>query len=85
MNMDIRSFGAMGNGKTLNTQAIQNAIDTTHAGGGGTVMVAQGRYLTGTLYLKSHVTLEIDSGAALVGQSLHRGLCHGHTQTDVPG
>ena len=70
MGTDIRSFGAVGDGKTLNTHAIQNAIDAAYSAGGGKVTVAQGSYLTGTIYLKSNVVLEIASGAVLLG-SMH--------------
>src|SRR5262245_39362468 len=57
---DIRSFGAVGDGNTLNTRAIQSAIDKCSEAGGGTVFVTGGGYITGTLYLKSNVNLHID-------------------------
>ena len=63
----VTDFGAVGNGIALNTCAIQTAIDTAHAHGGGRVVVPAGQYVTGSLYLKSNVTLHIDSGAVLVG------------------
>lgn len=66
---DVRSFGAKGDGETLNTQAVQAAIDQCNAAGGGTVLVAGGRYLTGTLYLKSDVSLRVESGAVILGSS----------------
>lgn len=66
---DVRQHGAVGDGTTLDTQAIQQAIDACHAAGGGKVVLAQGRYCTGTLYLKSHVTLEIQAGAVLAGST----------------
>lgn len=69
MNLDIRTYGAVGDGITLNTQAIQNAVDAAHAQGGGKVTIPQGRYLTGTIYLKSNVVLEITSGGVLLGSS----------------
>ncbi|MCX7012813.1 MAG: glycosyl hydrolase family 28-related protein [Candidatus Sumerlaeota bacterium] len=67
MRYNIRDFGAVGDGATLNTSAVQKAIDQCHADGGGIVAVAQGRYLTGTIYLKSHVVLEGMAGAVLAG------------------
>lgn len=66
---NVRSFGAVGDGVTLDTSAIQQAIDTCHAQEGGTVLVPAGRYLIGTLFLKSHVHLELTSTAVLLGTS----------------
>ncbi len=69
---DIRTYGATGDGKTLDTRAIQQAIDTAHAAGGGTVLVPAGSvFLTGTFQLKSHVTLHLENGSRLIG-SEHR-------------
>ena len=66
---DIRDFGASGDASTMNTVPIQKAIDACTANGGGQVLVAGGRFVTGTLYLKDHVTLHIASGAALLGST----------------
>ena len=66
---DIRQYGAIGDGTTVNTMAIQHAIDQCTSQGGGEVLVAGGRFLTGTLYLKDHVTLYIASGAVLLGST----------------
>jgi polygalacturonase len=60
-------FGAKADGKTLNTRAIQQAIDAASRAGGGTVDVPAGRFVTGTLYLKSHVRLFLGPGAVLLG------------------
>ncbi|MCC2547476.1 glycoside hydrolase family 28 protein [Hymenobacter sp. BT175] len=59
-------FGAVGDGKTLNTAAIQKAIDAA-ARKGGTVTFAPGQYLTGSLFLKKGVTLNIGKGVTLLG------------------
>jgi hypothetical protein len=67
--LDIREFGAVGDGVTVNTDAIQKAIDTGAANGGGTVLVPNGKYVTGTLFLKSNLTLCVDAGAWLLGSS----------------
>jgi hypothetical protein len=67
MRFDIREFGAVGGGETVNTTALQSAIDDCSQAGGGIVVVAGGRYVTGTLFLKDGVTLEIAGGSALVG------------------
>ena len=64
---NILDFGAKPDGKTLNTQAIQNAIDECAGNGGGTVYFPAGMWLTGTVYLENHVTLWLDSGCLLLG------------------
>ena len=64
---DICSFGATGDGKTLNTAAIQKAINACHAAGGGRVVVPAGVFLTGSVRLKSRVVLRIEAGATLRG------------------
>jgi len=68
--VDIALLGAKNDGKTLNTAIIQAAIDDCSVSGGGTVYVAGGgKYLTGTLYMKSYVTLHIDNGTTLLASS----------------
>ncbi len=67
--LDVRDYGAVGDGKTLNTQALQKAFDTCAARGGGTVVLPAGRYLTGTLVLRDHITLRIEAGAVLLGST----------------
>ena len=64
---DVRSFGATGDGRTLDTQAIQNAIRAANKAGGGTVVFAPGTYLSGTLELLSNVTLDVEAGAVIQG------------------
>lgn len=64
---DVRQMGASGNGKTKDTAAIQRAIDTCSAAGGGTVHFAPGTYLSAPLDWKSHVRLQLDAGATLLG------------------
>ncbi len=64
----VKEFGAINDSVTLNTKAIQNAIDTCAKNGGGKVELSGGgKYLTGTLYLKSNVTLYIGNGTVLLG------------------
>lgn len=64
---DIREYGAVGDGVTLNTRAIQAAIDACAAKGCGCVLVSEGTYKTGTICLKTGVTLHIDADAVLLG------------------
>jgi len=63
---DVRAFGAKGDGKTLDTAAINQAIDTAAAAGGGTVRFPAGNYLCYSIHLKSNVTLYLGSGATIV-------------------
>ena len=62
-------FGIESNGTTLNTTSIQKAIDYIHENGGGRLMFYVGRYLTGTIHLKSNVTIHLEEGAILVGST----------------
>ena len=68
---DIRHFGARGDGHTDNTRAIQKAIDNAAAHGGGIVLVPAGRFVTGVLEIRSHITLRLNANAWLLG-STHR-------------
>lgn len=64
---DVRRFGAVGDGKTLDTRAINAAIEACAKAGGGQVRLSAGRYLSGTVRLRSGITLYLDAGARLVG------------------
>jgi polygalacturonase len=65
----ITSTGAVGDGTTLNTTAIQAAINKVYSGGGGTVIVPTGKFLTGALFLKPKVNLMLESGGVLLGST----------------
>jgi len=65
--LSVRDFGAVGDGKTVETAAIQKALDTAASSGGGEVVIPAGHYLTGSLELKSHTTLRLDAGAVVLG------------------
>lgn len=65
--LNASDFGAAGDGATIDTRAIQAAIDAAAAQGGGTVVLNPGVYLSGSLFVKSGVTLAIGRGAILRG------------------
>jgi hypothetical protein len=65
--LDPRSFGADATGRTLASPAINAAVDACHAAGGGLVYLSPGTYLSGTVVLKSNVTLYLEAGATLLG------------------
>lgn len=64
---NIMDFGAVGDATTMNTAAIQSAIDACHKDSGGIVLVPAGDFLTGTIELKSNVTLRIATKGRLLG------------------
>jgi hypothetical protein len=64
---NVRDQGARGDGQTLDTAAINKAIEACTAAGGGQVVFPPGRYLSGTVHLLSRVTLFLEAGATLVG------------------
>lgn len=64
---NIKDYGAIGDGVALETEAIQKTIDACHAAGGGTVWVPAGDFVSGTIQLKSNITLSFDYGASLLG------------------
>ncbi len=66
---DVRGFGAAGDGVAKDTEAIQRAVDEANAAGGGRVYFPPGEYLSGTIILKSGVTLYLESGATLLGST----------------
>src|SRR5580693_4413666 len=61
------TFGIRSDGVTLNTRSIQYAVDFIHDRGGGRLVFEVGRYLTGSIHLKSDVGLELNEGAVLLG------------------
>lgn len=60
-------YGAVGDGKSMNTKAIQQAIDACAAKGGGTVQFKPGSYVTGSIFLKKNVNLQIDKDVLILG------------------
>jgi polygalacturonase len=67
--LDVVRFGAKPDGRSLCTTAIQKAVDACADQGGGIVRLGRGTYLSGTLFLRSKVTLELDEGATLLGST----------------
>ena len=64
---NVRAFGAVGDGKTLDSPAINKAIAAAAEAGGGTVLLPPGTYLSGSIRLKSNIHLMIDAGATILG------------------
>src|SRR5271157_2556920 len=62
---NVADHGATGNGESLDSPAIQAAIDACSASGGGTVLIPRGNYICGTIHLLNNITLEISGGACL--------------------
>ena len=64
---DVKEFGAAGDGKANDTAAVQQAIDACSKAGGGTVVFPAGVFQTGTVHLKSNVTVHLSAGATWKG------------------
>ena len=76
---NVKEYGAKGDGKIIDTKAIDKAIATASAAGGGTVYFPAGDYLSVTIHLKSNVALYIDQGATIVAATTGEGV-----QYDLP-
>ena len=63
---DVKASGAAGDGKTVDTAAINRAIEAAAAAGGGTVWFPAGNYLSYSIHLKSDVALYLDQGATII-------------------
>lgn len=66
---NILHFGAIGDGMTLNTKTIQKAIDQAHADGGGVVIFPAGIFVSGSLFMKTGVSLHLEKRAVLLGSA----------------
>jgi len=64
---NVRNFGALGDGKNLDSPAINKTIEECAKTGGGTVLVPAGTYLSGSIHLKSNINLYLDAGAVILG------------------
>jgi polygalacturonase len=69
VSLSIVKTGAVGDGVTLNTAAIQKAIDELATNGGGTLVIPKGEFLSGAIFLKPGVNLHLDQGAVLKGST----------------
>lgn len=65
----VTRYGAVGDGTTLNTAAVQRAIDAAASEGGGTVEIPAGRFLSGAIFLRQGVELHLAEGAVLFGSN----------------
>ena len=65
----ISDYGAVADGRTVNTAAIQKALDAAGAAGGGVVEIPAGTFLSGSIFLNNGVELYLDEGAVLLGSN----------------
>ncbi len=75
---DVRAFGAKGDGRALDTTAINQAIEAAAAAGGGTVVFPAGNYLSYSIHLKSHVALYLDAGLTIIAAEPSADLSQGY-------
>jgi polygalacturonase len=81
---DVRAYGAVGDGKSLDTAAINRAIDAAAAAGGGTVHVPAGKYLCYSIHLKSNIAIYIDQGATILAAQSPTQRVEGAEGYDAP-
>jgi polygalacturonase len=75
---NVRGYGATGDGKTLDSPAINRAIEAAAAAGGGTVYLPAGTYASYSIRLKNHISIYLDQGAVLLAEATpHEGLATG--------
>ena len=81
---NVFDFGAKGDGKSKDTIPLQKAIDACHHAGGGTLILPQGRYISGTLRLKSNVEIHLTAGAILQASSDRNDFISVHPEEQYP-
>jgi polygalacturonase len=69
LSYNIREYGAVGDGKTYDTESIQRAIDKAYENGGGTIYFPAGTYLTRTIILRDNITLALSNGCKILGST----------------
>src|SRR5689334_3968449 len=78
---NVRDYGAKGDGTTLDTAAVQAAVDACHRDGGGTVLVPSGVFQIGTVELRSNITLHVAAAGKLLGSADGKQY---HAVTSIP-
>ena len=73
--VSVKDFGAKGDGLTLDTEAIQTALDRTAQRGGGVVVLPAGTYLSGSIWLRDNTELHLEEGAVLKGSPDIKDYC----------
>src|SRR5437667_4372317 len=73
---NVKAFGARGDGKALDTVAINQAIEAAARAGGGTVRFPAGNYLSVSIHLKSDIALYLDQGATIVAAEPGKGVAY---------
>src|ERR1019366_7936523 len=82
---DVRAFGATGDGKTLDTHAVNQAIESAAVAGGGTVFFPAGSYACYSIHLRSNVTLHLSPGAIiLAAESSSSGTGYDPAESNQP-
>lgn len=84
---DITEYGAIGDSQTLNTTAIQAAINDAHENGGGIVNVPDGIFMSGSIFLKDNVTLHVSAGGTILGSpdiNDYKEMTWGHNKDRQP-
>lgn len=80
---NVRSFGATGNGKTLDSKAINKAIDSAAGNGGGMVYLPAGNYLSGSIHLKSNISLYLEQGTTIIATDEDPGSAYDQEEQTV--
>jgi polygalacturonase len=81
---NVKDFGATGDGKTINTAAINAAIDEAVKNGGGTILFPAGNYLSYSIHLQNNISLYLDQGAVLIGTKEADGVGYDDPEPNTP-
>jgi polygalacturonase len=80
---NVRDFGAKGDGKNLDSKAIDKAIDAAAEKGGGRIYLPAGNYLSGSIHLKSNISLYIEQGATIIATDEDPGSAYDQEEQTV--